>query len=204
MPTNLLITRAHPGDDEDEVFERIVSSIKECAAYAEQKKVLIGLHNHNHGQIPATGEMVVKLLEAVDSPNFVGLLDSGQWYGSPGIGAGSMAYGKPDGYHGTPLCERDPEYDYLDSIKTAANSGKLVQVSVVYMTIPSSDALTEDTVFLVCPVQVRAKIYRISSGEEKWLDYDKILPILKVSSPQVLHHRFRAALETNSGLVCTS
>ena len=32
-------------------------------------------------------------------------------------------------------------------------------------------------------MQVRAKIYRISSGEEKWLDYDKILPILKVSPP---------------------
>lgn len=118
------------GDDEDEVFERIVSSIKECAAYAEEKKVLIGLHNHNHGQIPATGDMVVKLLNAVDSPYFVGLLDSGQWYGSPGIGAGSMAYGKPDGEHGTPRGELDPEYDYLDSIKTAADSGKLVQVRI--------------------------------------------------------------------------
>ena len=72
--------------------------------------------------------MVVKWLEAVDSPYFVGLLDSGQRYGSPGIGAGSMAYGKPDGEHGTPRGELDPEYDYLDSIKTAANSGKLVQV----------------------------------------------------------------------------
>lgn len=74
--------------------------------------------------------MVVKLLNAVDSPYFVGLLDSGQWYGSPGIGAGSMAYGKPDGKHGTPRGELDPAYDYLESIKTAANSGKLVQVSV--------------------------------------------------------------------------
>jgi hypothetical protein len=31
-----------------ETFERIVSSIKECAAYAESKKVLAGLQNHNH------------------------------------------------------------------------------------------------------------------------------------------------------------
>jgi hypothetical protein len=30
-------------------------------------------------------------------------------------------------------------------------------------------------------MQVRAKIYRISSGREAWLDYDKILPILKVT-----------------------
>ena len=31
------------GDDEDEVFERIVSSIKECAVYDEEKKVLADL-----------------------------------------------------------------------------------------------------------------------------------------------------------------
>ena len=116
------------GDDEEETFGRIVSSIKECAEYAESKKVLIGLHNHNHGQIPATGEMVIRLLDAVDSPYFVGLLDTGQWYGSPGIGEGTTAYGKPDGKHGSPRGTIDPEYDYLDSIKTAANSGRLVQV----------------------------------------------------------------------------
>ena len=141
------------GDDEEETFGRIVSSIKECAAYAESKKVLIGLHNHNHGQIPATGEMVIRLLDAVDSPYFVGLLDTGQWYGSPGIGEGTTAYGKPDGKHGSPRGTIDPEYDYLDSIKTAANSGRLVQV--------------------------RFKIYRIRSGKEDWLDYDAIAEILK-------------------------
>ena len=27
-------------------------------------------------------------------------------------------------------------------------------------------------------VQVRAKIYRINSGKEKWLDYDRIMPII--------------------------
>ena len=36
--------------------------------------------------------------------------------------------GKPDGKHGSPRGTIDPEYDYLDSIKTAANSGRLVQV----------------------------------------------------------------------------
>jgi sugar phosphate isomerase/epimerase len=141
------------GDDEEETFQRIVGSIKECVAYAEEKKILIGLHNHNHGQIPATGAMVVRLLNAVDSPYFVGLLDSGQWYGSPGIGEGTTAYGKPDGAHGTPRGELDPAYDYFESIRQAANSGKLVQV--------------------------RAKIYRIRSGSEDWLDYDRIMPILK-------------------------
>ena len=28
-------------------------------------------------------------------------------------------------------------------------------------------------------VHVRAKIYRIASGEEKWLDYTRIMPIIK-------------------------
>jgi len=26
---------------------------------------------------------------------------------------------------------------------------------------------------------VRAKIYRIATGEEKWLDYDRIMPIIR-------------------------
>jgi sugar phosphate isomerase/epimerase len=141
------------GDAEQEVFARIVGSIKDCAAYAETQKVLIGLHNHNHGQIPATGRMVIQLLEAVDSPYFVGLLDTGQWYGSPGIGEGPQAYDLPEGTHGTPRGQIDPAYDYIASIKTAANSGKLCQV--------------------------RFKIYRIRGGIEEWLDYEKIVPILK-------------------------
>ena len=99
------------GDEEEDIFGRIVGSIKECAEYAASQKILIGLHNHNHGQIPATGEMVVRLLDAVDSPYFVGLLDSGQWYGSPGIGEGPQAYGKPEGKHGSPRGTLDPEYD---------------------------------------------------------------------------------------------
>ena len=28
-------------------------------------------------------------------------------------------------------------------------------------------------------MHVRAKIYRIASGVEKWLDYDRIMPIIK-------------------------
>ena len=62
-----------------------------------------------------------------------------------------MAYGKPDGEHGTPRGELDPEYDYLDSIKTAANSGKLVQVSVVYMGTPSVRFADWGLRSLVCP-----------------------------------------------------
>eukprot|EP01052_Picozoa_sp_SAG31_P018063 SAG31_NODE_1263_length_9072_cov_9.389390_4_plen_213_part_00 len=131
------------GEEEEEVFHKIAASIKECVAYAESKKVIIGLHNHNHGQIPATGAMVVRLLDAVDSPYFVGLMDSGQWYGSPGIGAKGNA--------GTPRGEIDPKYDYIESIRTAAPRAW----------------------------QVRAKIYRIRSGKEAWLDYEQIVPILK-------------------------
>ena len=74
--------------------------------------------------------LVMELREAVDSPYFVGLLDSGQWYGSPGIGEGPQAYGKPEGTHGSPRGTLDPAYDYLESIRTAANSGKSMSSSL--------------------------------------------------------------------------
>ena len=45
----------------------------------------------------------------------------------------------------------DPAYDFYGSIATSAPRA----------------------------VHVRAKIYRIASGEEKWLDYDRIMPILR-------------------------
>ena len=95
-----------------ETIERIIGSIKVCAAYAAEKKVLIGLHNHNHGQIPSTGEQALKILDGVASPYFVGLMDTGQWHGSPGIGEG------PEGNEeGTERGTVDAKFDYMASIR---------------------------------------------------------------------------------------
>ena len=45
--------------------------------------MLLGLQNHNHGSIPATGEQLCRLLDDVGSPWVVGIMDTGQWTGSP-------------------------------------------------------------------------------------------------------------------------
>ncbi len=125
------------GEPEEDVWSRLIEAQKEVTAYARSKGVVIGLHNHNHGCVPATGEQTLRLLDAVDDDYYTHILDVGQYRGSPGA---SGARGKPD-----------PAYDFYGSIATSAPRA----------------------------VHVRAKIYRIASGEEKWLDYDRIMPIIR-------------------------
>lgn len=126
------------GESEESVWPRLVQSTREVAQYGEQRDVLVGLHNHNHGCIPATGDQVLRLLDDVDNPYYTHILDTGQYRGSPGVSRGERGV-------------EEPEWDFYGSIaKTASRA-----------------------------VQVRAKIYRIASGSEAWLDYDRILRILE-------------------------
>ena len=126
------------GESEESAWPRLVASTKEVAEYGRSKGVVVGLHNHNHGCIPATGDQVIRLLDDVDNPYYSHILDTGQYLGSPGV---------PGGKRG----EEDARWDFYGSIETSAPRA----------------------------VHIRAKIYRIASGEEKWLDYDRIMPILK-------------------------
>ena len=50
-------------DDEDEgaVWPRLIDATREATAYARSRGVVLGLHNHNHGCIPATGQQVLKM-----------------------------------------------------------------------------------------------------------------------------------------------
>ena len=126
------------GETEESAWPRLVASTKEVAGYGQSKGVVVGLHNHNHGCIPATGDQVVRLLDDVDSPYYSHILDTGQYLGSPGVSRGERG-------------EVDEKWDFYGSIATSAPRA----------------------------VHVRAKIYRIASGVEAWLDYDRIMPILK-------------------------
>lgn len=118
-------------------WDRMITCIKDVAAYGGDKGVVVGLHNHNHGCVTRTGDDVVRILKEVDHPYFSHILDTGQYVGSPGS---SGADGKPD-----------PAYDFYGSIAKSAPYA----------------------------VHVRAKIYRIQTGEEVWLDYPQILKILR-------------------------
>lgn len=126
------------GETEESVWPRLVDATREVADHGASKGVVVGLHNHNHGCMPATGEQVLKLLDAVDNPYYSHILDTGQYRGSPGASQGERG-------------KEDPEHDFYGSIKASAPRA----------------------------VHVRAKIYRIASGQEAWLDYDRIMPIIK-------------------------
>jgi sugar phosphate isomerase/epimerase len=125
------------GESEESVWARMMPRMREIAAHAEEKGVVLGLHNHNHGCVTRTGKDVKRIIDGVDNPYFSHILDTGQYVGSPGA---SGADGK-----------EDPALNFYGSI--------------------------EETAPLA--VHVRAKIYRIQTGEEVWLDYPRIFEILK-------------------------
>lgn len=126
------------GETEETVWPRIVSATKEVAAYGASKGVKVGLHNHNHGCAPATGEQVLRILDEVDNPYYTHILDTGQYRGSPGASLGERGV-------------EDVEHNFYGSIEASAPKA----------------------------VHIRAKIYRIASGSEAWLDYDRIMKIVK-------------------------
>lgn len=126
------------GESEESAWPRLVESTKEVAEYGKQEDILVGLHNHNHGCIPATGDQVIRLLDDVDNSHYTHILDTGQYRGSPGVSFGERGV-------------EDPQWNFYGSIATSAPRA----------------------------THVRTKIYRIASGEEAWLKYDRIMPILK-------------------------
>lgn len=124
------------GADEEQMWAQMISCFQEIAAYGEEKGVMIGLHNHNHGCVTRTGKDVRRILETVNHPYFTHILDTGQYVGSPGA---------------------------------SGSGGRMDQVEQLYASIEETAPLA---------VHVRAKIYRIQTGEETWLDYPRIFKIL--------------------------
>eukprot|EP01045_Picozoa_sp_COSAG04_P019854 COSAG04_NODE_1969_length_5111_cov_5.551676_3_plen_201_part_00 len=90
-----------------------------CAAHAEERGVLLGLQNHNHGSMPATGEQLCRLLDDVGSPWVVGIMDTGQWKWSPGVGP-KHGEGTEPGEEESPVGQH-----YLDHIRTAGDHDPL-------------------------------------------------------------------------------
>jgi sugar phosphate isomerase/epimerase len=125
------------GQKREEVWKRVTDGLRQSAEEGEKAGVVIGLQNHNHTNIAATGDDVTRLLKDVDHPWCKHILDTGQYLGS--LGASGA---KPE----------DPgKYD-------------------VYKSIAQTAPLA---------VFVRAKLYRIKTGKEEWLDYDRIFKTLR-------------------------
>ncbi|MBI2964916.1 MAG: sugar phosphate isomerase/epimerase, partial [Chloroflexi bacterium] len=69
------------GETEDTVWPRLTDATRAAASYARTQRVALGLHNHNHGCIPATGAQVIRLLDEVNDPYYTHILDTGQYRG---------------------------------------------------------------------------------------------------------------------------
>ena len=95
-------------------FARAAASVRKLCEEAAKEGMPIGLQNHNHGALVRTGEEVVRFFKAVDHPNLVFVLDTGQFAGSRGASA------KP------PPDLRDA--DYLASIRQTASLARYVRV----------------------------------------------------------------------------
>ena len=108
---------------------REVECFQHVCDYAAGRGIVVGLQNH-----PCTGDGVLRLLEEVGRDNFMFILDTGQWVGSPARNAGVP----------------DADVDIYHFMEQTAHRA----------------------------VHVRAKFYKIDSGTEEWLDYDRIYAIL--------------------------
>jgi sugar phosphate isomerase/epimerase len=67
------------GDDEDQAVERAIEGIRASLPYAAEKGVTLALENH--GGITATPEKILRLVKAIDAPNFGVNLDTGNFHG---------------------------------------------------------------------------------------------------------------------------
>ena len=86
--------------------------------------------------VAPTGEDILRILGDIDRENVTCILDTGQWWGSPGTNRAGKC---------------DPDVDFYRFMEQVA---------------PHTS-------------YVRAKIYKIDSGQEEWIDYRRIMPILK-------------------------
>ncbi len=122
-------------ENADRQWRSTVSSFQEVADYAVERGILIGLHNHPPAVAP-TGDEILRLFSDIDRENVTIILDTGQWWGSPGSNREGQS---------------EPDVDFYRFMEQTAPHASYV----------------------------RAKIYKIDSGEEEWIDYRRIMPILK-------------------------
>ena len=122
-------------DNRDALWATMIRSFQEVSDYAAHKGVIVGLHNHPPAIAP-TGDDILRILRDTDRENFTFILDTGQWWGSPGAATRGTV---------------DPAVDIYEYMEQTARHA----------------------------AYVRAKIYKIDSGREEWIDYERVLAILR-------------------------
>ncbi len=128
------------GQTEEQAWPWLRDWFRRITDYARARRVVVGLHNHNHGMFPATGPQIIRMLDEISDEYLSHIVDVGQYRGSPGASGGTKGVA-------------DAAHDFYGYIRQTAPRA----------------------------VAARAKIYRIRTGEEQWIDYRRVLSILKES-----------------------
>jgi gluconolactonase len=84
------------GSDRPAAWARAVAGVRKACDEAARVGLPVGLQNHNHGGLCATGADVLRLVEEVNHPNLTVVLDCGQFLGSPGASGAPAAVADPD------------------------------------------------------------------------------------------------------------
>ena len=100
--------------ERQKAFDRAVAAVRKVCEEGAQTGLPIGLQNHNHGALCRTGDEVIRFIKAVDHPNLVFLLDTGQFAGSRGASGAP-----PPELHNA---------DFLESIRQTASLVRYVRV----------------------------------------------------------------------------
>ena len=64
-------------------WDPMIAAYREVCDYAAAKGITVGIQNHPP-VTPSTGQEVLRIFEAVARDNFTIVMDTGQWWGSPG------------------------------------------------------------------------------------------------------------------------
>jgi sugar phosphate isomerase/epimerase len=144
------------GQNREAVWKRCVDGLKRAADYAEKVGVMVGLQNHNHNNVAATGEDVVRLLSAVDHPWCSHILDTGQYLGSPGASGA-----KPDDAR---------QHDVYKSIEQTVARAVFVRAKLYRIRNGKEEWLDYDRIFKI----LRGVKYNgfVSLVYEGWNDMD--------------------------------
>jgi sugar phosphate isomerase/epimerase len=176
------------GKTDETAWPWLAGWLRRVTDYARARRVLVGLHNHNHGMFPATGPQVLRMLDEINDPYFTHIVDTGQYRGSPGASGGParrrIAEASPSPLRqaqddASPAPTGHPagrgDVDRAGSHQGDGPSGQRVKGR------PDAAHDFYDYIRQTAPraIAARAKIYRIRSGEEEWIDYRRVLPILK-------------------------
>ena len=148
----LIGCRPGPGESDEAAWPRTVKRFGEAVDYASLRGVQIGLHNHNHGMFPATAEQIHRMMDEINHPSLIHILDTGQFRGSPGASgfADDPAASTPDVY---------------DNIRGSIDRASLVRTKIYAIGSGRETWLDYDRIFRI----ISESKYASDSATDRWI-----------------------------------